>query len=1807
MNDKDNYPEELNKEHAMARISSILKALRGINRILIKEKDKQSIIEQVCEILFQTREYHGIWIALVDSKDHLLNFASAEKSAEVDQLYHRLKGNKWPSMLKQCKKEQGFIVVEDPYLSCKDCSLSQQYGDRSAYVSPLIHEGVIYGYISASVPNEFATIAMEQEIFTEMAEDIASAFYRMDKEYDFAQLFEDAPDGFILVDKNLTINNVNPAFTRITGISKEEVVGKKSHVLAKKFLKASDVLNVLPVINSMMSGNSVAQFELKYRNQQLAISTSFRGKSKYHVVVIKDITEVKKNKQAVIESEIKYRNLIESMYDSVFIIQDEIVQYVNEALCRVSGYSREEVIGQNFTSFIMPGKVEQARLYYADRLSGKSVPYKYQSVARNKNGQLLDVEVTTISIEYHDKPAFQVILRDITEQKAYEKALLDSEEKFKFLSMSTFEGIVVHEKGKVLDANEAFLKLTGYQREEVIGEFLLDYLGSATDKAKVLVNMLKQSAKPYVVKGRRKDGTFFIAELEAKNVYHHGEKVRIAAVRDVTERHQLQKQIQESERKLKTLLANLPGVAYRCSNLPNWPMEFLSEGFHELTGYHSSEIIEKHLLEFGDIIHPEDRSYVREHIQEAIANNESFELEYRITTKKGNVLWVWERGRCVDTSKGIILEGFIIDISESKLAEISIKESEKRFKQIFELAPTGIAESRSDGFISVNEKMCQLFGYTRQEMLSGLSFMKITHPEDMEKSLDFTDASVKQPGKVFTMDKRYIRKDGSVIWGRIYLTGLADEKGEFKHHLISIQDITQQKLVEDEMRLFKTISDKALYGSGIIDISGKLTYVNDYFAQIHGYSPKELVGKPLSVFHDTEQLEEVTRINEEILTKGNVETREVGHMRKDGTHFSMLMSFVLIRGEKNEPKFIAATAIDLTEVKNAQKIIKLSESKFKALFNGISDAVFVHPYNSEGFHCFTEVNAVACERYGYTREELLAISPLEITISEDASRHGGKTRRRKLADEKWSVFEATHVTKNGEKFPVEISSRIFEMEGKSIIMSLVRDITERKQAENELKQSVEKFRSIFENKGTATAIIDEEGLILLANDKCTVISGYSVKELQSGMSWAQLAHKDDLSMLFDQQELRKNNSGIAKKAYESMLVKKDGTLKNVLVNIDIMSNNSSRVISLIDITDRKEAELKLQESERKFRSYIQNAPYGIFIADAKGYYLDVNHEAERLTGFSADELIGMNLLDLIAPEHQHLALDNFKTFVQSGVHETLEIKYKRKDGQEKYWSISAVKISDERFLGFVTDVTDRIEDQLQLLSLFNDQKIMLDNDPTLIFFKDTQNNIIRVTDSVAKMTGLTREQIEGKPSNLIYPNIAEKYWQDDLEVIRSGNPKVNIIEPMHTKKGDVMWLLTNKIPYRNEDDKIVGINVFSTDITKLIHTEDELLQKNKELTQAKERAEESDRLKSAFLANMSHEIRTPMNGILGFTSLLEEPDLSGRQQKEYVKIIQKSGQRMLNTINDLVDISRIEAGQVEVNLSEFDVSNMIYELAEFFKPECEAKNIALVTLVDHNNSLIIKSDSYKLNSILTNLIKNAIKFTDLGSIKISCNPTDNWIEFSVEDTGVGIPSDRQLAVFDRFVQADIADSRAFQGSGLGLSITKSYVEMLGGHIQLQSEEGQGSVFSFTLPSTVVQVKEEKVVPQNDYPMDTQNKKLKILIAEDDEPSFLHLSILLKNFASEILRASDGEVAVELCKEHPDIDLILMDIKMPVMDGVTATQEIRRFNTQVHIMAQTAYALVGENQNAMAAGCNDYITKPIDREELDSKIKMFINT
>lgn len=374
-----------------------------------------------------------------------------------------------------------------------------------------------------------------------------------------------------------------------------------------------------------------------------------------------------------------------------------------------------------------------------------------------------------------------------------------------------------------------------------------------------------------------------------------------------------------------------------------------------------------------------------------------------------------------------------------------------------------------------------------------------------------------------------------------------------------------------------------------------------------------------------------------------------------------------------------------------------------------------------------------------------------------------------------------------------------------------------------------------------------------------------------------------------------------------------------------------------------------------------------------------------------------------------------------------------------------------------------------------------------------------------------------------------------------------------------------------------------------------------ELKIAQIKSEESDRLKSAFLANMSHEIRTPMNGILGFTNLLQNPNLTGAEQQSYIDIIKRSGDRLLNTVNDIIEVSKIETGQVSISLKEVNIKNQLKYIFDFFNSEVEAKGLKLFVenkLPENENT--VKTDEIKLNSILTNLVKNAIKYTRTGYIELSCERQHDFLVFHLKDTGIGIPIHRHKAIFDRFVQADIEDRQAFQGSGLGLSIVKSYVAMLGGKIWLESEIEKGSTFHFSIKFIPVkfQVKSDSSAKAGKL-HDLANAL--ILVAEDDPVSMMYIESILASENCLLLKASNGKEAVEVFENNPGIDLILMDLKMPVLNGYEATKMIRKINRQVPIIAQTAYALSGDREVAIDAGCNDYISKPINKTGLIQKI------
>ncbi len=395
---------------------------------------------------------------------------------------------------------------------------------------------------------------------------------------------------------------------------------------------------------------------------------------------------------------------------------------------------------------------------------------------------------------------------------------------------------------------------------------------------------------------------------------------------------------------------------------------------------------------------------------------------------------------------------------------------------------------------------------------------------------------------------------------------------------------------------------------------------------------------------------------------------------------------------------------------------------------------------------------------------------------------------------------------------------------------------------------------------------------------------------------------------------------------------------------------------------------------------------------------------------------------------------------------------------------------------------------------------------------------------------------------------------------------------------------------------------------ELLNSKTLLEQKNKELTIAKEKAEESDKLKTEFLQNLSHEIRTPMNAILGFSEFLD--DANKEEKKRYISIIRNSGNQLLHIIDDILEISRLETNQIQVDETEICLNNLLLDHYLFFNLEAKKKDLQLYLkkgLSDEESTVV--TDQSKLNKIIGNLLENAIKYTNKGYIEYGYKINDGNIEFYVKDTGRGIKKENQKIIFKRFSQEEKSLSKNVGGLGLGLSIVKGNVDLLGGKITVESEKGKGSIFTVTIPYkpvfTATGKKEETEKTNKTYKTPAYN----ILIAEDEEFNYLLIETILKNspYNFTIYHAINGEKAIEFCKENKDISLIFMDLKMPVMDGFEATKEIKKHFPNCPVIAVTAYTSLAKKAKALSVGCDDFISKPIKSDIINSIIDKYLKS
>ncbi|MBU1368038.1 MAG: PAS domain S-box protein [Bacteroidetes bacterium] len=1444
-------------------------------------------------------------------------------------------------------------------------------------------------------------------------------------------------------------------------------------------------------------------------------------------------------------------------------------------------------------------------------------------------------ELQTNNIKLSDEIAErEKVEKEIKEAKVQAE---ESEEKYRTMyNNAPLSYQSLDENGCFLDINPMWLKTLGYERDEVIGKWYGDFLHpDYVEHFKINFPAFKK--RGYIsdvqFKLRRKDKTFIYVSFEGCVGYTPEGKFKqtYCVFKDITEQKALEKDLIKAKEKAEeselfyrqTFEKSAVGVAHV---KPDGHFIKLNESFCELLGYTQEELL---AMNFADLTFPDDLKK-EELFIEKIINNEinTYNIEKRYIHKEGHTIWISLYSSAVRDNNNQLLFAIasIFDISDQiklQTEVIAAKEQAEESEERFNLAMQASSDGIFDWNLETNEIYYspgwkKMLGYEEYELPNDFSIWEnTTDPEDVKKSWELQQKVITKQIDRFVMEFKMKHKDGHWVDILSRAEAIFNEDGKAVRFIGTHTDITERKRAGEKLRnlsemqsiILRIASEYINMPQELVDksINYSLKEIGEFVrvdrAYIFEYDwvknvcnntfewcnegispeidnlqnvPNEAIdywveshknGKVMSI-EDVMQLPPDDGVRQILEPQGVKSVLALPMMEQDKC--IGFIGFDAVRKihkyseqEKTLLKIFSEMLVNIGIRKELEKNLvqakekaEASENRFRQVSETAQELIWEVDYKG----LYTYVSSVIESLIGYTPDEVVGKKYFyDLFIPEKREEYKQAAFEIFAQREAVRNFENTMIHKNGQVVIVKTAgSPIFDDEGNFIgYRGIDEDITERKQAEKALQKSNQQLESLLSISQKITSTIDHDIIMQMIVDNAIRLVGLDTGAvyLKNDDETVRLSvTTPDLPINFPD-DLRN-----AHLKHHPHLKKALRTGKHVLIKDALLAKLTAEEKTIVDL--------------RKLRTIL----YQPIMLRGKPIGALILSSIETPRNSTTDDL---KMLQAFANQAAHI-IDNVTNYtsLKKYTHELeQQIKQREKAEQELIHAKEKAEESEKKLI------------EAQKLSHVGSWEYFIDND-TVNWSKELFNIFERPTDLAVpkyseQQSFYTKEsfaKLDKAVQNCIRHEIP---YEIELDIITSSGSVKQIIS-----KGNVI----------KEKNKIIGCHGTAQDITERKNIE-------RALIKAKEKAEESDRLKTAFLANMSHEIRTPMNGIMGFTELLLEPDLSSEEKVEYISIVHQSGQRMLNTVNDLVEISKIEAGIVAVELEEVDVQRRLDELIRFFNPEAAKKGLK-ITLKNKalNTATIIKTDQIKLDSIFTNLIKNAIKYTSSGGIQVGWLQKEHFFEFYVKDTGIGIPKHRQEAIFERFVQADIADKMAYQGTGLGLSISKAYIEMLGGKIWVESDPdgisgGKGAVFYFTLPTEAISPKKVEQIMEPIIEKDaTKDKRLKILVAEDDEASYMHLSIILEKVSSEILHASNGTEAVELVQSNPDIDVILMDIRMPGIDGYEASRKIREFNKEVVIIAQTAYALSGDREKTLAAGCNDYIAKPVKKQDLLALIR-----
>jgi len=885
----------------------------------------------------------------------------------------------------------------------------------------------------------------------------------------------------------------------------------------------------------------------------------------------------------------------------------------------------------------------------------------------------------------------------------------------------------------------------------------------------------------------------------------------------------------------------------------------------------------------------------------------------------------------------------------------------------------------------------------------------------------------------------------------------------------------------------------------------------------------------------------------------------------------------------------------------AQAKIAENEQLFRFIAERANDLIYVYRLKPE--LKFEYVSPSATNITGYTPEDHYAdpqlgfklVHPDDVQLLQSFFENKNFKTPVVL---RWYKKDGTIIWTEQQNVPV------YDEKGELIaIHGVARDITRRKLAELKLQEREQTLSNLIENLPgfIYRCAYDPSWTMLYLSPAVKTITGYEPDELINNQ---ELSFNDIILPEYRKYLWEKWQQTLAirqKFVDEYEIVSKNGNVKWVWEQGQGIFDENGNLLYIegyiTDITERVIAEKRIQEKEQELREIFDSTLEAILIYDIEtGKIIDCNKQTQALYGYSKDELINMPLGTLSANDDKYNIVEATK-WANKAITEgpqTYTWLGKKKSG-ETFWveiSIKKSKIGGvDRLMAVVRDITERVAHQHEIERREQEYREIFNATAEAILIYDLQaNQIIDCNKRAVEMYGYTSKidflslKLEALGAN-VAPFTNDKVGYYSQKAAKEGPQRFDWLAKR--KDGESFWVEVNL-----RLTKIGGAErelIVIRDITDRKRFEDDLVK-------AKEKAEESDRLKSAFLANLSHEIRTPMNAIMGFSDLLKYAP-EEQKRKEYLEIIQKSGFRLMDIISETIEIAKLDTGLIKTNLETFSLDQLMQDIYNELKIKISGgKELELIYLPPNTKSeTFIHTDRVKLQQILVNLITNGIKYTPRGAVAYGYEIKDNRVVFNVKDTGIGIDRKNREMVFKRFYRIENPLTIKVGGIGLGLAITKAYTELLGGTIELDSEPGKGTSVTVTLPFMTGEPKSEIFIELP--PEQLKGESELILVAEDDEYNFLYINEILRQHNYKCIRAANGEEAVNIAKKNDNIKLVLMDLKMPVMDGFKAFDEIKKLKPQIPVVAQTAYALGEDKSKIKNYGFDGYLTKPLKKGEL----------